>query len=299
MGLSDLRNVKGNIFNIQRYSVHDGPGIRSTVFFKGCPLRCFWCQNPESQTVKTELFWNKSLCTGCGRCISACPRCGISVKDGRIVQDWDACIKCGSCVAACPNKARSTRGYSITAGEVVDELLRDRRMYTQSGGGITLSGGEVTMQPDFAVSILKLCKGNWLHTAIETCGYKSWDKLEKILEYTDFVMYDIKCVDDARHKEGTGVSNRLILENAAKIAAMKPVLFRMPLIPGYNDSDEDVKEFSALVKGTFGLSAENMELLKYNTMGEEKYSHMGCPEDDVPRYQSQSEERFAYLKSLL
>ncbi len=291
--------IVGNIFNIQRYSIHDGPGIRTTVFVKGCPLRCFWCQNPESWSRQVELLWNRGLCTNCGRCVKVCRYGALSFSEGLVVMDRGKCTKCGDCVGACFNKARSIKGYTITAQKTLEEVLKDRRLYSKSGGGVTISGGEATAQPEFTTAVLRLCKENWIHTAIETCGQRDWETLKGILEYTDYVLYDIKCVDDEKHKRGTGVSNGLILSNAAKIAAWKPVLFRMPLIPGYNDNEEDVLKFRKLVRDDFGLGSESMELLKYNPMGEEKYRHLDRPEDEIPSYQAQSQEQMDRLEELL
>ena len=266
---------RGVIFNIQRYSIHDGPGIRTTVFLKGCQLACFWCQNPESQRIRPDLFLKKSACTACGRCVAACPEGANSIVDGASAIDREKCVACGKCVESCPNGARTLMGKWVDTDEVMREVIRDRRFYDKSGGGVTLSGGDPTAQPKFARALLKASKEAGLHTAIETCGCTSWPILESLLDHVDLVLFDIKHSDPARHREGTGKPNRLILENAAKIARAKPLRIRVPVIPGFNDSAEQIRAIANLVKERLGPI--EIDLLPYNRMGESKYEFLGRP----------------------
>jgi len=267
--------TEGWIFDIQGYSVHDGPGIRTVVFFKGCPLRCLWCDNPESQESYPQLFYFETLCTRCYRCVAACPTKATTVNSqGAIEIDRDRCKVCGACVKACLSEARAITGKSITVEEVLDAVKKDSQFYWESGGGVTASGGEATSQPDFLLELFKGCRDAGIHTALETCGYVRWEVLETILEYVDLVLFDIKHMDSAKHKELTGVSNELILENAAKIARRgePPIIIRVPLIPGYNDSEENIK---ALGEFASKLGLSRVDLLPYHQLGENKYKKLG------------------------
>lgn len=270
---TEASETSGVVFDIQRYSIHDGPGIRTTVFLKGCPLKCVWCQNPESQYKDPEILLNTSKCGGCGRCIVACPFGANSLSNSIAAVDRLKCIRCGKCAKTCPNEARRLSGKLMSVGEVVKEVLKDRKFYETSGGGITLSGGEATFQPEFALAILKECKTIGLHTVLETCGYASWVVLKHVLEYVDLVLFDIKHVDEIRHQAGTGMKNDTILENVEKIAAYKTMKVRVPLIPGFNDSEQDVRGIAAFV-GLLPNRIE-MDLLAYNPLGEGKYERLG------------------------
>jgi len=263
---------EGAVFNIQRYSIHDGPGIRTTVFLKGCSLRCFWCQNPESQAIRPELFFDKSKCTRCGRCVEVCPTGASSLSDKTSVIDRSICIGCGKCVEVCPNEARRLVGKYMTVDEVMQEVLKDRRFYENSGGGVTLSGGEPTTQLNFAVALLQRCKQQGLHTTLDTCGYAPWSTMEKLLKYTDLVLYDIKHMDPVKHRQGTGESNRIILENARRIAKRWPMRVRVPLIPGFNDSVDDVRAIARFVRTELG--SVEIDLLPYNKFGEAKFERL-------------------------
>lgn len=238
---------RGMVFNIQGYSIHDGPGIRTTVFLKGCTLRCSWCQNPESQQSGIELFFDADACRGCGACAAACPTQAVRIVDGKASTDRNRCDGRGDCVAVCPAQARSSIGESMTVDRVVDEVLADRAFYARSGGGVTLSGGEPLAQPKFAAEVLRRCRAAGVHTALDTCGHAPWDGARRVLEHVDLVLYDFKHMDDTRHRALTGVGNAQILANARRIhhELKIPMLARVPVIPGANDS---AKNFEATAR---------------------------------------------------
>lgn len=249
--------MNGLIFDIQRFSVFDGPGIRTNVFFKGCNLRCKWCHNPESQENRPQLMVYQSKCVGCGKCAGIC---GNTFTE--------SCTACGKCAEACEHGARKITGKEMTAEEVFSLVRRDIEFYRTSGGGVTLSGGEPLLQADFAAEVLRLCKTEGIHTAIETAACVPQSAFEKMLPFLDLVLCDIKCIDEKLHKELTGVSNRQILQNAEWLKTTgKSIIFRMPVIPGLNDGEtEKVKEFA----GDFPL-----ELMAYHVTGNSKYENLG------------------------
>lgn len=290
--------LKGRVFNIQRFSTHDGPGVRTVVFFCGCPLRCFWCQNPESQPVSQVLMHKSNLCIGCGKCESVCQYNAVNIVNGVAVIDREKCTVCGDCAGVCAVEGLTVSGYEISVEDVMKIILKDRSHYLNSGGGVTLSGGEATMQIDFAEAILNECSSKYIHTTLETCGYMPKEYLLRLMPYVDLFMYDIKAVDDEKHIAGTGCSNKIILANAEEIAKSgKSIIIRMPLIPGYNDSKEDVLLLKEYVTTKLGLESSCIELLKYNNLGETKHANMG--KDTIPRYNPQSEEYFQMLCDLL
>jgi pyruvate formate lyase activating enzyme len=283
---------EGIIFNIQRYSIHDGPGIRTTVFLKGCPLICFWCQNPESQNRKPEILLTRESCTGCGLCTTVCPNKANSIVGAVSTIFRKKCTGCGKCIEVCPNEARTIVGKPTTVDKVVSEVLKDKKFYANSGGGVTLSGGEPTAQPFFALAILRKCKENGLHTTIETCGYAPWSNMQEILSYTDLFLYDIKCIDPAKHKKATGKDNDLILSNVKKIAQHKPVIIRVPLIPNFNADITTISEIAKFVKKELGLTG--IDLLTYNKFGESKYERLGQTPVTLPEM---DEELISKLRS--
>lgn len=289
----------GRIFNIQRFSTHDGPGIRTTVFFQGCPLRCFWCQNPESQPVSSVLIYNADNCLGCGSCVSVCPMSAPQLVGDALEFDREKCRSCGTCADACHTEALRLSGYETTVDEVHKEIMKDHLQYANSGGGVTLSGGEVMLQPDFAAALLKKCRESGLHTLVETCGFAPWSAFEKVLSYTDEFYWDIKKVDSRLHKAGTGVGNELILSNAKKMSETgKPIRFRMPLIPGFNDNADEIRSFRRLVQEQFGKNADCIDLLRYNSLGEIKFRRIGRL-DETPSMLPQTDEQMEYLSTLL
>jgi pyruvate formate lyase activating enzyme len=270
-----VNEVKGTVFNIQRYSIHDGPGIRTTVFFKGCPLRCLWCQNPESQTFQPELFYNRERCIGCGRCVPACPEKAIEIFEGRSRTNRTLCKPCGACGEVCPEEARVLMGKRASAEEVFEEVNKDAIFYERSGGGVTLSGGEPLSQPEFAIQILRLCKDAGIHTAIETCGHAPWETVEQVLKYVDLVLYDLKHMDPAEHKKMTGVSNALVIENLKKIyhESHIPLAVRIPVIPGFNDTPENMEATASFILKELDASVP-VHLLPYHRLGESKREQM-------------------------
>jgi pyruvate formate lyase activating enzyme len=270
-----MDEVKGLVFDIKKFAVHDGPGIRTTVFLKGCPLHCWWCHNPESIKREKELVLFENKCIGCGECFKVCPNEAHEIlPDGERVYHKERCILCGKCVDICYAEALVMEGKEMTVEEVMVELRKDIPFYENSNGGITLSGGEPMFQHEFALAILKQCKAEGLHTAIDTSGQVSWGVYERILPYVDLVLYDFKHIDAAAHKKYTGVSNELILDNLVKMSEYGvPIEIRIPIIPGINDSKKDV-----VSAAMFLSTLENItwvELLPYHRLGESKYSRLG------------------------
>lgn len=266
---------RGVIFNIQHYSIHDGPGIRTTVFLKGCPLRCLWCQNPESQSLRPELFFDADKCKGCGTCVAACPDQAITLDGGRSWTNREQCKGAGGCAEACPNEARNLIGRFATAEEVFKDVAADNIFYQRSGGGVTLSGGDPVAQSGFATTLLRLCKRAGIHTTLDTCGHARWETLRPMLEHTDLVLFDLKHMDSVQHKQLTGASNDWILENARRIhhELSIPLLARVPIIPGYNDSAENLQATARFIAEELNTSTK-VHLLPYHRLGETKYERL-------------------------
>lgn len=273
--MTEASDTRGVVFNVQHYSIHDGPGIRTTVFLKGCPLRCLWCQNPESQSARPELFFNVEKCQGCGTCVAACPEQAITLHDGRSWTDRARCTGAGKCAEVCPNEARNLMGRYATVEEVFKDVNSDAIFYRRSGGGVTLSGGDPVAQPRFATALLRMCKEAGLHTTIDTCGHARWDVLQPVLQYTDLVLLDFKHMDADEHRKLTGVSNEQILENARRIHHEMhiPLLARIPVIPGCNDSDENMAAAADFVANELDRSIR-VHVLPYHRLGETKYERL-------------------------
>lgn len=268
----------GCVLNIQHYSLHDGAGIRTLVFLKGCPLRCEWCSNPESQAKQPELAFNANKCLGthdCGRCVDVCDSRALTFSEGKVAVDRDRCGQCLMCVPGCPSRALHHFGDMMNVEQVINAVESNDLFHARSGGGVTLSGGEPLMQAHFTLALLREAKRRRMDTAMETCGYSAWEPLKKAAGYLDAVIYDVKSMDDAKHRAYTRGSNRPILKNLLKLRAHFPLLpmhIRTPLIPGFNDSPEEVLAICNFIRTLPGVTCE---VLPYHRMGRDKYSLLG------------------------
>ncbi len=264
---------EGVVFDIQRFSIHDGPGIRTLVFLKGCNLRCPWCSNPESQRFEPELFFHPERCIGCKNCLNACPHGSITLEDGQLSFNRYLCQNCGICSHFCYAEARLIRGRQMSAELVLEEVLKDGPFYRNSKGGVTVGGGEPLAQVDFAAAILKKCKERGLHTAVETAGNVAWPEIEKVLPYTDLFLYDVKHMDPKKYRENIGVDNRLILTNLKRLVERKnEVVVCVPIIPGFNAT---ASEIDAIAHFAASLGIKKINLLPYHRFGEGKYRLLG------------------------
>ncbi|MBQ7337212.1 MAG: glycyl-radical enzyme activating protein [Clostridia bacterium] len=264
----------GTIFNIQKFSINDGPGIRTTVFLKGCPLHCLWCHNPESHRIEPELFYNENKCVGCRECARACPYGCHTFPDGKHCFDRSRCIQCGKCADICPSAALETVGMRRSVEDIMTEVLKDRVFYETSGGGMTVSGGEPMLQFDFTLALLKSAKEHGLHTCMETCGYTDEDKLRAVAPYVDLFLYDYKETSPARHKQYTGVSNRRILKNLRTLNDMGcDIVLRCPIIPTLNDRDDHFAGIATLASRLPHVTEINVE--PYHPLGSGKAAMLG------------------------
>ncbi|HLO32344.1 MAG TPA: glycyl-radical enzyme activating protein [Anaerolineales bacterium] len=263
----------GRIFDIKKYAIHDGPGIRTTVFFQGCPLSCWWCHNPESQPRMSALIYRANRCIVCGECAAVCPHNAIHIND-RAVTDRSKCDVCGTCAETCYQRAREVSGREVTVGEVMAEIERDVPFYDQSGGGVTFSGGEPLIQRSFLFALLRLCREREIHTVVDTSGYTTWKALESICQLVDLFLYDLKLMDEKRHLQYTGVSNRPILNNLKLLAEHgHSIHVRIPLVPGVNDDDENLRRSGELLGSLPNLSG--VELMGYHDIAAAKYEALG------------------------
>jgi len=281
------KQLTGKTYDIQGFSVQDGPGIRTTVFLKGCPLRCPWCHSPESQGFATELNWMSVRCLGadaCGKCLAVCLHGAVTrgperenPAGGTITYpdiDKTKCDECGACADACKANALYMCGEDQTADAVMRRILRDQPFFEESGGGVTISGGECLCQPEFTLELLMRCKERGIHTAVDTTGFVPWEIIEKVLPYTDVFLYDLKCMDSALHKQVIGVPNELILENARRIAGSGGRLWlRIPVIPMFNDSKAHFDEYAAFIAGIKD-AVDIVQLLPYHKMGVSKHDRL-------------------------
>lgn len=275
------RERRGLVFNIQRYSIHDGPGIRTLVFMKGCPLRCLWCSNPEGISGQLDIICKASKCLGCGACKKVCPRKAIN---GDFTIDRALCDNCGECAKYCPTDAKAVCGEWKTVEQIVGIVRRDAPFYKGSGGGVTIGGGEILNQPEFVCEVLKQCHELGINTAIETCGFGAWEWLDRITDYCDTIHFDLKEIDSEKHEKLTGQKNDIILSNLkaldSKLSGLgekKPLLIvRMPLVKGLNDSLEDIEKAGRFIKAELSHYAA-VEIMPFHNLGEQKYAQLGRP----------------------
>jgi glycyl-radical enzyme activating protein len=293
-------NNRGLIFHIIHGSFVDGYGIRTTVFLKGCPLRCLWCCNPEGQLTHAEIKFTLSQCDGCGACVPICPanaiKLGVKPEDDKLQIDRKLCTNCGKCIEACHSGALDYFGKWMTVDEVFNAVKNDEPFYRASGGGITIGGGEPTLQPQFTYALLRKCKDNYIHTAVDTCGYTTTKEGLRILEEADLLLYDLKGIDPKHHQDDTSVSNKIILDNLKHLASMgKPIIIRLPIIPGHTDSEENIKstaEFLSQLK-----SVERVDLLAYHKFGIVKYGQLG--REYKLNTESPTKEQMDYITDIL
>jgi pyruvate formate lyase activating enzyme len=275
----------GVIFDIKKFSIHDGPGIRTTVFLKGCSLSCWWCHNPEGRTSREELILRQDRCIACRACVEACDRGAVPPDGGAVVTSREQCAACGACVEVCYAGARELVGRKVTVADVMAEVERDLPFYDQSGGGVTFSGGEPLSQPAFLHALLKACEARGLHTVLDTCGFAAWEVLDSVRAYVDLFLYDLKLMDDARHREVTGVSNKPILHNLSRLSREgHRIILRVPVIPEVNDDQANMRQIARFAAALPSL--RRVDLLPYHRIGRDKYQRLGkdclMPEVDPP-----------------
>ncbi len=267
---------QGIVSNIQKFSVHDGPGIRSVIFLKGCPLRCQWCANPENIAMQPQLMVHQTRCIGCGLCVKACKQGAVYLRDGILGLHRELCRNCGDCAKVCPSQARVYKGDLMTPEDARCVIDRDLPFYRNSGGGVTFSGGEPLLYPVFITEIAREYKVQGLHTAVETCGCVPWECFELISPWIDLFLYDVKFIDSAKHKQHCAMGNELILDNLRKLCQRSHVVIRIPIIPGINDTKQDLEAMAEFLSG-LGDGIESVHCLPYHNMGISKYEALGIP----------------------
>lgn len=288
--------VKGPVANIQRFSIHDGPGIRTTVFLKGCNLRCLWCHNPETLHKDLEIQFFSQNCIGCGKCFEVCPENAHQIEKGQRIFKRELCKKCGKCAEICYASALVMAGKEMTVEQVMEEVIKDQPFYLNSGGGVTFSGGEPLLQKDFAKALLIDSKKYGLHTAVDTAGNVPWQVFEEILSYVDLFLYDLKVIDKQKHEEVTGIQNHIILDNLKKLAMKGAnIWIRIPIIPGINDNIDEMKKMNDFIKCLEGVN--KVELLPFHRLSEKKYESLGM-EYKAKNYLTPSKENMAELKKV-
>lgn len=273
---------QGYIYNIQRMSVHDGPGLRTTVFLKGCPLKCLWCSNPESQRTKPQIMVFKNLCTGCGACAEVCPSGAVVAEEGVYGRDLEKCTDCGKCAEVCPSKAREMSGKTMSVEEVMQVVRKDSLFYDNSGGGVTFGGGEPTSGGEFFLEMVQAAKDEGYHVTVDTCGFCPEERFDKTIALADLFLFDCKHMDSDQHKMLTGVDNTLILRNMrAALESGKEVHIRMPLMPGMNDTEENI---AAMAEFFREFDRTEIEIMPCHAFGKSKYFALDKPLPEVEQY---------------
>ena len=286
-----VKGIKGLVSNVQKFSIHDGPGIRTTIFVKGCPLRCRWCDNPETWESYSQVLCIPQRCVECGKCAPVCPQGAIILnKESKVIIDRQRCNSCLKCVEVCKYGALRQTGVEMTAEEAVRVVMEDVMFYQTSGGGMTISGGEPLLQPDFVAEVFRLCKQEGLHTALDTSGFAQPEVVDKVLEYVDLVLLDIKHMNPLDHLKWCGVSNELIHENAKLMAKKREVRFSLPMVKGVNDSEKNLRE-TAEFAISLGVKAIDVEPL--HKLASQKYKFLGLesPFDDLEKFSDEEVEK--------
>lgn len=287
-----MKELNAYVSNIQRFCVHDGPGIRTVVFLLGCPLSCKWCQNPETLDKNPQLMMSNDLCMGCGACIKTCPHGAICARDGKPQTDRTLCERCFACTAECYWEARTVSGRRYTVAELYRDVMKDKEFFVQSGGGVTISGGEPTQHAEFCAALLQKCAG--VGRAVETCGYADWKAFELLLPVTDLFLYDLKLYDEEKHRQWTGVKNTVIKDNLKKLASRgKEVIIRIPLIPGVNDTREEFGQMLEFIRGLGRI--REVHLLPFHQIGSSKYGQISG-EYAMAGWREENAKRVAQIK---